>query len=69
MLLVGLEGIWGFLICLVLLPIFQTIQCSPGDLCPYGRLEDTTRAFQDLAANPLIAGLSVIVCFNIAIFN
>jgi drug/metabolite transporter (DMT)-like permease len=42
---VGLEGVWGFLMTVILLPIFQQINCGPNDLCYYGKLEDTMRAF------------------------
>lgn len=42
---VGLEGLWGCIIWAVLLPIFQQIKCDNEDLCPYGLLEDTKRAF------------------------
>jgi drug/metabolite transporter (DMT)-like permease len=42
---VGFEGLWGVLMWCILLPIFQAIPCGNKDLCPYGKLEDTTRAF------------------------
>jgi drug/metabolite transporter (DMT)-like permease len=42
---VGLEGLWGCIMWCILLPIFQQIPCSNKDLCPYGVLEDSTRAF------------------------
>lgn len=44
---VGLEGLWGLIITIIMLVIFQQINCGPNDLCYYGKLEDTTRAFQD----------------------
>lgn len=46
--IVGLEGLWGFLMCLIILPIFQQINCGPNELCYYGKLEDTLRAFADM---------------------
>jgi len=42
---VGFEGMWGVLYYAVLLPIFQQIYCDNPNICPYGVLEDTTRAF------------------------
>ena len=66
---VGLEGLWGLLITIVMLVIFQQIHCSSEQLCYYGRLEDTTRAFQDFGANWVILLLSVLICFSIASFN
>jgi drug/metabolite transporter (DMT)-like permease len=66
---VGLEGLWGLLIWCVLLPIFQQIQCSSPDLCPYGRLEDTMRAFRDYDDKKVLITLSVCICLSIALFN
>ena len=66
---VGYEGLFGFLMWCVLLPIFQQIECKNDKLCPYGRLEDTIRAFQDYAANYVLILLSLAICFTIAMFN
>ncbi len=69
LMVVGYEGLWGLLMWLVLLPIFQNIHCDNLKLCPYGRLEDTLRAFKDYAANPILILLSISICFTIALFN
>lgn len=53
----------------ILLPIFQQIECTDKDLCPYGRLEDTMQAFRDYAANPVLIYLSVSVLFTMSFFN
>ena len=66
---VGLEGLWGLLITIIMLVIFQQIECKSKELCYYGKLEDTTRAFQDFGANWVIILLSVLICFSIASFN
>jgi drug/metabolite transporter (DMT)-like permease len=66
---VGYEGLFGFLMWCVLLPIFQQIDCQNDKLCPYGRLEDTSRAFQDYGANYVLILLSLAICFTIAMFN
>ena len=66
---VGWEGVWGVLMHVVLLPIFQFIPCHIDDLCPYGVLEDTNRAFQDYGSNGILILLSVCACFCIAGFN
>jgi len=66
---VGFEGLWGLLIWCILLPIFQHVPCPWEDLCPYGVLEDSSRAFQDFGANHALIGLSVAICFSIAFFN
>ena len=66
---VGLEGLWGFLITVILLPIFQQINCKASDLCYYGKVEDTMRAFADMRANWLIILSSILICFSIASFN
>lgn len=67
--MVGLEGVWGFLMTVILLPIFQQINCGPSDLCYYGKLEDMTRAFADIGANYQIWLSSLLICFSIASFN
>jgi hypothetical protein len=69
LMVVGFEGLWGLLMWLVLLPIFQNIHCDSLALCPYGRLEDSLRAFQDYAANGILILLSVTICITIALFN
>jgi hypothetical protein len=66
---VGFEGLWGLLIWCILLPIFQQIPCSSKDLCPYGVLEDSTQAFKDFGNHHVLIGLSVAICFSIALFN
>ncbi len=66
---VGLEGVWGFLMTVIMLIIFQHINCGPSLLCYYGPLEDTTRAFQDFGSNWKILFLSILICFSIASFN
>ena len=65
---VGLEGFWGLFFWCILLPIFQQIQCT-GELCPYGRLEDTMRAFRDFDTNKNLIILSCFICLSIAFFN
>lgn len=52
-----------------LLPILGTIKCDNKDLCPYGSVENTTRAFDDFDANKILIMLSVFICFSIACFN
>lgn len=66
---VGWEGIWGVVIYAILLPIFQYIPCDNKDLCPYGVIEDTARAFKDYGENYILIILSVFICFSIASFN
>ena len=66
---VGLEGFWGLIMWAILLPIFQQIPCHNEDLCPYGVLEDTSRAIKDFGANHILIVLSVCVCFTMALFN
>jgi drug/metabolite transporter (DMT)-like permease len=42
---VGLEGMWGTLYYLILLPIFQNVSCS-ADMCVNGHIEDSVQALQ-----------------------
>lgn len=66
---VGLEGLWGVIFYAILLPIFQQIKCDNEDLCPYGCLEDTSRAFSDFNDNKTLIVLSIFICLSIAGFN
>lgn len=66
---VGLEGLWGVIAYAVMLPIFQHIPCDIKDLCPYGVLEDTSRAITDYGDNHILILLSFFICFSIASFN
>jgi drug/metabolite transporter (DMT)-like permease len=66
---VGLEGLWGLIITVILLPIFQVIECGPNELCYYGRLEDTTRAFADMRENWILILQSILIAFSIGSFN
>ena len=66
---VGLEGLWGLIIWCILLPIFQQIPCHNNELCPFDKLENTMQAFKDFDANKALIGLSVAICFSIALFN
>ena len=69
MYVVGLEGLWGLLIYCVLLPIFQHIPCDIKELCPYGLLEDSNRAWKDYGTNHILILLSCCICISIACFN
>jgi hypothetical protein len=55
MFMIGMEGLWAFLIWTILLPIFQNISCSDKDLCPFGRPENTLQAFESMWKEPLHA--------------
>lgn len=68
MYVVGTEGMWGLLYYLILLPIFQKIQCT-STLCNFGYLEDSAFAFSQMEANGLIILESVGVIISIAAFN
>lgn len=53
--IVGTEGMWGLTYYVVLLPIFQLIQCSQedpkglGKLCAYGYMENSAFAFNQMS--------------------
>jgi drug/metabolite transporter (DMT)-like permease len=75
---VGWEGFWGCFIYLILLTIFQFIPCGSGsgsesggrgDICPYGRLEDTPQALYEYGQNWKIAFYGIGSIFSIAFFN
>mmetsp|Transcript_32670 Transcript_32670/g.31886 ORF Transcript_32670/g.31886 Transcript_32670/m.31886 type:complete len:330 (+) Transcript_32670:384-1373(+) len=66
---VGLEGMWGVIYWIVLLPCFQLITCGSEALCPYGKLSYTTMAFEQFGNNSVLIWLSVGICLSIAGFN
>jgi len=41
----GMQGLWGFIIYLILLPIMQIIPCSDKILCPNNQIENSLLAF------------------------
>lgn len=51
--MIGIEGLWSLLIWCILLPILQFIPCQNADLCPFGRLENTYQAFEQLRLEPM----------------
>lgn len=49
---VGWEGLWGTIILVVMLVVFQIIPCSdPNPLCSNGVIEDSLGALRELAAS------------------
>ena len=69
MLVVAYEGIAGFLMWLVLLPIFQFIPCDIESVCTNGVIEDTWGVFEDFQANPVLLGFSLFLIFDVCILN
>ena len=65
---VGWEGIWGLTIYIILLIIFQQIDCTNA-LCNHGKLEDTLFAFEQMGANTVLVVLIVGGIMSIAFFN
>jgi len=65
---VGCEGMWGLCYYMVLLPVFQYIQCE-GKLCNYHYFENSSYAFAQMGDNFGIIALSFGVIVSIACFN
>ena len=65
---VGMEGFWGSLIFMFLLPLFNNIQCE-GPLCHNGKLEDTLAAFREMKENPIILYQFIGALVFVALFN
>ena len=68
-LVVGLEGTWGFLYYLILLPIFQQVPCDNPNLCVPPNIEDSMQAFRDMNSHPFIWGMAIGTVISIAAFN
>lgn len=69
MLLVGTEGMAGFLLWLVLLPAFQFIPCDSTTVCSGGVIEDTMGALRDYQANPILILYSAILVVIVPFLN
>lgn len=66
---VGLEGMWGSLYYIILLPIMQNIHCSIEDICGNGRLEDSLLAIKQMGKEPILIAQSFGIICSIACFN
>ena len=66
---VGLEGMWGTLWYVVLLPIFQKVPCDNTDFCPYGVIEDSAAAFREMGEHHELIYYSLGIIVSIACFN
>ena len=66
--MVGLEGLWGCIAFAILLPIFETIECT-GVLCHNGYLENTSQVFEDFRNHPELLAMALAQVCSIACFN
>jgi drug/metabolite transporter (DMT)-like permease len=66
---VGLEGMWGVVYCLIVLPIFGQIPCSNNEMCPYGYMASTNIAFEQYANNGLLILESFLIIVSMSSFN
>ena len=66
---VGWEGIWGLTIYIILLIIFQQINCDMALCTETGKLEDTLFAFEQMGDNAVLVVLIVGGILSIAFFN
>ncbi|CAI2372274.1 unnamed protein product [Moneuplotes crassus] len=64
----GWEGIWGTLLCLIVLPIFQFIPCE-GELCSDGYIENSIFALQQIANSPRLIFLTIFTILIICAYN
>ena len=66
---VGLEGMWGLMYYMAVLPIMQGIKCGGDKLCQFGYLENSAYAFDQMGDNHVIIWLSLGMMLSIAFFN
>ena len=60
MIVVGYEGLWGGLVQIIILIIFQNIPCTANSsICANGRIEDSIGIMEDYAANPILIWQSI----------
>ncbi|CAI2371523.1 unnamed protein product [Moneuplotes crassus] len=65
--IVGLEGLWGLAIYIMLLIIFQFIECGNKDICPNGRLRYSS-GFPCNGKNPMIICYAVGSILSVAFY-
>ncbi|CAI2371466.1 unnamed protein product [Moneuplotes crassus] len=65
--IVGLEGLWGLAIYIMLLIIFQFIECGNKDICPNGRLRYSS-GFACNGKNPMIICYAVGSILSVAFY-
>ena len=66
--IVGWEGIWGMLLFVILLPVFQFIPCDL-EFCSNGQIEDTWFALRQLGNNYITLILLILSVIFIAGYN
>lgn len=69
MLLVGCEGIAGFVGWLILLPLFQVIPCSNTTICTNGVIEDSIGALKDFANSPILCLYTFLMVLSVPLLN
>ena len=52
-LMAGVEGVFGILMWLVILPILNVIPCDNVDLCSFGVVENTLETFEEYGREPI----------------
>lgn len=67
---VGWEGFFGTLYFVILLPIFQKVHCTQVGLCSdSGYIEDTTLAFRQMGAYPVLFWLIILYLPSVSLYN
>ena len=69
MLLVGCEGIAGFIGWIILLPIFQYIPCTNEAICTDGVIEDSIGAINDFANSPTLCFYTILMVLSVPLLN
>lgn len=59
----GIEGVWGTILWLILLPILEHIPCNPAEgICTRnGTFENSLNVFKEYSRNPMNIVLSIII--------
>ena len=66
---VGWEGLWGSIMYVFLLIIFQFIPCHNTKICRYGVIEDTIHAFYEWGQNNWLWIFAIMLIIWTALFN
>ena len=65
----GWEGVWGIIIYWITLFVLQNIKWQDDDYCPYGTVENTTRAIFEMKEHKTLWILMIVYIIFLALYN
>ena len=66
---VGLEGMWGCIYWIIILPILRFVKVPKNDLFPRGVVEDTLFAFEQMGDKPFLIVMNFAIIISMGFTN